>query len=96
MFTVAAKEIVDTVRDRRTILVTLVSAALAGPVFLFLIFNMFAQQADRARELTLAVRGAEHAGALMAFLERRPPQWQLRVSTDWPEWLSTDEDGSET
>ena len=71
MLTVAAKEIVDTIRDRRTIVVTLVSAALAGPVFLFLIFNMFAQQADRARELTLAVRGAEHASALMAFLERQ-------------------------
>ena len=69
--TVAMKEIVDTLRDRRTILVTLVSAALAGPVFLFLIFNMFAQQADRARELTLAVRGAEHAAALMAYLERQ-------------------------
>lgn len=69
--TVARKEIVDTLRDRRTIVVTLVSAALAGPVFLLLIFNMFAQQADRARELTLAVRGAEHAGALIAFLERQ-------------------------
>ena len=77
MGTVAMKEIVDTIRDRRTILVTLISAALAGPVFLFLIFNMFAQQADRARELTLAVRGAEHAGALMAYLERQ----QVKAAT---------------
>ena len=77
MLTVAMKEIVDTIRDRRTILVTLISAALAGPVFLFLIFNMFAQQADRARELTLAVRGAEHAGALMAYLERQ----QVKAAT---------------
>jgi sodium transport system permease protein len=71
ILTVARKEIVDTLRDRRTILVTLVSAALAGPIFLLLIFSMFAQQADRARELKLAVRGAEHAGALIAFLERQ-------------------------
>lgn len=71
ILTVARKELVDTLRDRRTIIVTLVSAALAGPIFLLLIFNMFAQQADRARELTLAVRGAEHAGALIAFLERQ-------------------------
>ena len=71
VFTVARKEIVDTLRDRRTIVVTLVSAALAGPIFLLLLFNMFAQQADRARELTLAVRGVEHAGALIAFLERQ-------------------------
>lgn len=77
MLTVATKEIVDTIRDRRTILVTLISAALAGPIFLFLIFNMFAQQADRARELTLAVRGAEHAAALMAYLERQ----QVKATT---------------
>ena len=69
--TVARKEIVDTLRDRRTIVVTLASAALAGPIFLMLIFNMFAQQADRARELKLPVQGAEHAGALIAYLERQ-------------------------
>ena len=53
ILTVARKEIVDTLRDRRTLLVTLVTAALAGPIFLLLIFNLFAQQADRARELEL-------------------------------------------
>jgi sodium transport system permease protein len=68
--TVARKELVDTMRDRRTILVTLISAAVAGPLLLLLLFNMVAQQADRSRELSLAVRGAEHAGALVAFLER--------------------------
>jgi sodium transport system permease protein len=68
--TVARKELVDTVRDRRTILVTLISAAVAGPLLLLLLFNMVAQQADRGRDLRLFVRGAEHAGALIAFLER--------------------------
>ena len=74
--TVARKELVDTVRDRRTILVTLISAALAGPIFLLLMFNMFASQADRARELKLAVQGAEHAPALIAYLERQ----QVKIS----------------
>lgn len=68
--TVARKELVDTLRDRRTLIVTLASAAVAGPLLLFLLFNMLAQQADRRSELKLAVRGAEHAGALIAFLER--------------------------
>ena len=36
--------------------------------------------------LHLMGRADAHEG-VMAFLERRPPQWQLRVSTDWPEWL---------
>jgi sodium transport system permease protein len=71
VLTVARKELVDTLRDRRTIVVTLASAALAGPIFLMLIFTLFAQQADRARELALFVQGGEHAGALIAFLERQ-------------------------
>ena len=68
--TVARKELVDTLRDRRTMIVTLVSAAFAGPLLLVLLFNMMAQQADLRSELKLAVRGAEHASALIAFLER--------------------------
>jgi len=67
---VAGKEIVDTIRDRRAMLVTLLTAIAAGPVFLALIFNMTANQADKARELKLPVAGAEYAPALIAFLER--------------------------
>jgi enoyl-CoA hydratase/carnithine racemase len=40
--------------------------------------------------LHLMGRPDAHEG-VMAFLERRPPQWQLRVSTDWPAWLDQDE-----
>jgi sodium transport system permease protein len=70
ILTVAGKEIVDTIRDRRTILVTLLTAIAAGPVFLVIIFNMTANQADKARELKLPVAGREYAPALIAFLER--------------------------
>lgn len=70
ILTVAGKEILDTIRDRRTILVTLLTAIAAGPVFLVLIFNMTANQADKARELKLPVVGRENAPALIAFLER--------------------------
>jgi sodium transport system permease protein len=76
ILTVAAKELRDTLRDRRTILVTLATAALAGPIFLMLIFGMIARQAERARDLALPVQGAEHAPALVAFLERQ----QVKVS----------------
>jgi sodium transport system permease protein len=75
VLTVAAKEIVDTLRDRRTLLVSLATAALAGPIMLMLIFNLMARQAERARDLELPVQGAEHAPALIAFLERE----QVRV-----------------
>lgn len=67
---IARKELVETFRDRRAVVVTLLSAALAGPLFLALIFNMIAGQGERARTLVLPVDGAERAPALVAFLER--------------------------
>ena len=67
---VVRKEVRDAVRDRRTLLVSLLTAAAAGPIFLMLIFNLIARQADRARELQLPVIGIQHAPALAAFLER--------------------------
>ncbi|GMU71064.1 MAG: hypothetical protein AMXMBFR42_05300, partial [Burkholderiales bacterium] len=69
--TIARKELVETFRDRRAVVVTLLSAALAGPLFLALIFNMIAGQGERARTLVLPVDGAERAPALVAFLETR-------------------------
>ncbi|MFO1325068.1 MAG: ABC transporter permease subunit [Burkholderiales bacterium] len=67
---VARKEIVDSLRDRRTLLVSVLTAAAAGPIFLVLIFNLIANQADRARELKLPAVGIEHAPALGSFLAR--------------------------
>ena len=69
--TVLQKELLDMLRDRRTATVTLLTSIAAGPVFLLLIFNLIASQAERARELTLPVAGAEYAPALIAFLERQ-------------------------
>ena len=69
--TIARKEIVDTRRDRRTLLVSLLTAAAAGPIFLILIFNLIATQADRARELKLPAVGLERAPALAGYLERQ-------------------------
>jgi len=65
------KELLDTLRDRRTGTITLLSAILAGPIFLLLIFNLMASQAEHAREMTLPVIGAEYAPAVVAFLQRQ-------------------------
>lgn len=67
---IAAKELVETFRDRRTFAMTMLTAALAGPIFLMLIFNLIASQSDRARTVALPVAGGEHAPALVAHLER--------------------------
>jgi sodium transport system permease protein len=69
--TVAKKEAVDIFRDRRAILVTLITAIVAGPVMMMLVLNLVARQADRVREMTLPIVGGEHAPALVAFLERQ-------------------------
>jgi sodium transport system permease protein len=68
---VVAKELTDMFRDRRTAMVTLVSAIAAGPVFLILIFNLIANQAERATDLKVSIVGREHAPALATFLERQ-------------------------
>ena len=68
---VARKEVLDIFRDRRTMMVTLVTAIAAGPVLMLLVLNLVARQADKARELSLPVVGREHAPALAAFLERQ-------------------------
>ena len=68
---VARKEVLDIFRDRRTLMVTLVTAIAAGPVLMLLVLNLVARQADKARELSLPVVGREHAPALAAFLERQ-------------------------
>ncbi len=68
---VARKELLDTLRDRRTLLVTLLPAVVAGPLVLMLMFTVIAGQIDRARELKLPAVGQAHAPALIAFLERQ-------------------------
>jgi sodium transport system permease protein len=67
---IARKEILDSARDRRTLLVSLLTAVSAGPIFLILIFNLIASQADRARELKLPAIGISSAPGLQAFLVR--------------------------
>jgi len=68
---IAGKETLDTFRDRRTMLVTLVTSIVAGPIMLLLVLNLLASQVDKARGLELPVMGAEHAPALVAFLNRQ-------------------------
>ena len=83
VLTVFGKELRDTFRDRRTLLLTLLTSIAAGPVFLALILNMAANQAEKARELKLPVIGAVHAPALIAFLEREqvagPDDYESRI-----------------
>jgi len=83
---VARKELVDTLRDRRTLLVTLLPALVAGPLVLMLMFTVIASQLTRVQELKLPAVGQDHAPALVAFLERQqvtltaaPADYEARI-----------------
>jgi sodium transport system permease protein len=83
---VMRKELVDTSRDRRTMLVTLLPALLAGPLVLLLTFSVISSQIDKVRELKLATVGKDRAPALVAFLERQqvtltnaPADYEARI-----------------
>jgi sodium transport system permease protein len=75
--TIARKELLDTFRDHRSMLVILVTAIAAGPLLLVLVLNLVASQQERGRELTLPIVGVGHAPALAAFLERQ----QVKIET---------------
>jgi sodium transport system permease protein len=72
ILTVWSKELVDTFRDRRTVLTSLLMGPLLGPLLLAgMLSMMVSQQVDRAeRALELPVAGGEHAPNLVAWLKR--------------------------
>jgi sodium transport system permease protein len=70
IFTVFGKEMVDALRDRRTALMVLVASLVAGPLTLVLMVQFVAGMEERATTLKVRLVGAEHAPALVNFLER--------------------------
>ena len=88
--TVYVKEMRDALRDRRTLLVVLVSSVLLGPLVLIALSGVVATFEARAEKREVFVAGIEHAPTLRNFLERQssvvqiaPPDYdaQLRKST---------------
>lgn len=83
---VFVKELIDALRDRRTLLLTLFGSVLSGPLVLLLLFKLISSEIDRADQLKLPVLGAERAPALIAYLERErvrieppPTDFQTRI-----------------
>ena len=69
--TVFAKEMVDALRDRRTLVVVLLSSVLLGPVVLIALSGLVASFEARAEKREVFVLGIEHAPSLRNFLERQ-------------------------
>jgi sodium transport system permease protein len=69
---VFVKEVIDNLRDRRTVLGTLLLGALIGPITFALIFNLVISQEQEKAEnvLELSVVGQENAPNLVTYLQR--------------------------
>jgi sodium transport system permease protein len=65
------KELIDALRDRRTLLVVLLSSVAIGPIVLIALSALVAGIEQRAEERTVVVLGIEHAPTLKNFLERQ-------------------------
>jgi sodium transport system permease protein len=83
---VLAKEIVDALRDRRTLAVVLLSSVLLGPLTLIALSGLIATSEAQAEKREVVVAGIEHAPGLQNYLERRtcvvkpaPPDFEARL-----------------
>lgn len=65
------KELVDALRDRRTLLMVLLSSVAIGPLALVLISSLVASLEQRAEAREVYLQGAEHAPSLRNYLERQ-------------------------
>ncbi len=83
------KELLDALRDRRTLLVVLLSSVAIGPLVLVLISSLVAGIEARAEARVVVMQGIEHAPSLRNYLERQtysvqpaPPDYeeQLKAS----------------
>ncbi|MDO8420441.1 MAG: ABC transporter permease subunit [Rubrivivax sp.] len=70
-WTVYLKELVDALRDRRTLLVVLLSSVAIGPAVLMLVSQLVAGIEQRAEARVVVVQGIEHAPTLRNYLERQ-------------------------
>ena len=71
LFTVFFKEILDNVRDRRTLASALLMGPLFGPILFAFVINLSVERslADVEKTMQLPVIGAEHAPNLIRYLE---------------------------
>jgi sodium transport system permease protein len=83
------KEVKDALRDRRTLMVVLLSSVLMGPLVLMALSHLLASFEAQAERRVVMVQGMEHAPGLQNFFERQtfttqvaPPDFetQLRAS----------------
>ena len=83
---VFAKELVDALRDRRTLLVVFLSSVAMGPLVLVLLSSLVDQFERRAEAREIVAIGLEHAPTLRNYIQRQtyeirpaPADWEARL-----------------
>lgn len=83
---VYAKELLDALRDRRTLLTVLLSSVAMGPLVLALLSGLVATIEERAERRVVVAAGMEHAPTLANFIARQtfsiqtaPPDYEERL-----------------
>ncbi len=71
VLTILRKELIDALRDRRTLITVLVSSVLMGPLVLLAISGLVASLESNAEQREVVVHGIENAPSLKNFLERQ-------------------------
>ncbi|MEF9943654.1 MAG: ABC transporter permease, partial [Burkholderiaceae bacterium] len=82
------KELTDTLRDRRTWMVVLLTSMVAGPLSLLLISTMVSDIEAAIAKREVVIEGRAHAPGLVNFLERAgatvidaPADWRRQVKS---------------
>ncbi|MBL8517488.1 MAG: ABC transporter permease [Betaproteobacteria bacterium] len=69
--TIFKKELVDSVRDRRTIAMIMVASILTGPLVLMMLNSFVAKLTDKAEAKKVQVSGMQHAPTAINFFQRQ-------------------------
>lgn len=87
-WTIFRKELTDTARDRRTLLVVLASSVLMGPLMLMLLSGLIAKLEDKAEQREIVVVGMAQAPSLQNYLLRQT--WRIKEApTDYEQLIRT-------
>ena len=82
------KELLDALRDRRTLLVVLVSSVLMGPLLLLALSGLIASLEAKAEQREVVVAGIEHSPSLKNYIERQT--WLVKTApADYEHLLRT-------
>ncbi|MDE2396140.1 MAG: ABC transporter permease [Burkholderiales bacterium] len=86
VWTVLRKELLDALRDRRTLLMVLLSSVAMGPLVLLLLSKVATGAEERAQAREIVAVGIERAPTLRNYLERQtlhirvaPPDYEARL-----------------